>query len=304
LTVQVSTTQPKLTVTVVGTGTMGSALVRALLVGGHKVTVWNRTAARTQPLADVGATVADELAEAVAASKTVITCVASPAVVDELVARPAVLRALSGRTLVQLTTGRPAEIRRGAQFAHAHAIDYLGGAIMAHPRTVGTPAAVLLFGGDETVFTSRYHLLEALGTLRLLGTDPGSPTAMDAALIGFFYGAMSGFLHGARLTRAEGIDVKTYLSLTAPFLRDFIVPATADAAARIISRDTSDPQSSLQTHLGGIDDLVVGTSRDAEIDLSVMAAIRDEIAAAVRAGQGSEDIVALLDSPTLPRPTP
>lgn len=286
--------EPTATVTVIGTGTMGSALARALLAAGLAVTVWNRTAARAQPLADAGATVVGELGEAIASSETVITCVASPAVVDELVARPSALRSLAGRTLVQLTTGRPAEIRRGAEFAHSRGIDYLGGAIMAHPRTVGTAEAVLLFGGDEAIFERRRPLLETLGTLRFLGTDPGGPTAMDAALIAFFYGAVSGFLHGARLTRAEAIDVATYLSLAGPFLKDFIAAATADAAARIASGDTSDPQSSLETHLGGIDDLVVGTSRDAGIELSVMAAIRDEIAAAVRGGRGGEDITSLL----------
>lgn len=289
------TTQPTAAVTVLGTGTMGSALARALLVAGHAVTVWNRTAARAQPLADAGATVAVGLAEAIAAAETIITCVASPAVVDELISEPSALRALAGRTLVQVTTGRPAEVRRGAEFAHRHGVDFLGGAIMAHPRTVGTAEAVFLFGGDEALFESRRPLLEALGTLRLLGPDHGGPTAMDAALIAFFYGAMAGFLHGARLTRAEDIDVQAYLSLAGPFLRDFVAAATADATARITTGDTSDPQSSLETHLGGIDDLVVGTSRDAGIDLSVMAAIRDEIAAAVRAGRGAEDIVSLLD---------
>jgi 3-hydroxyisobutyrate dehydrogenase-like beta-hydroxyacid dehydrogenase len=287
--------QPTSAVTVIGAGTMGSALAGALLAAGHAVTVWNRTAARAQPLADAGATVAGELEEAIASSETIVTCVASPAVVDELVGQPAALRSLTGRTLVQLTTGRPAEIRRGAGFARDHGIDYLGGAIMAHPRTVGTAEAVLLFGGDEAVFESRRPLLGALGTLRFLGADPGGPTAMDAALIAFFYGAISGFLHGARLTRAEGIDDETYLALAGPFLRDFIAGATADASARIVSGDTSDPQSSLETHLGGIDDLVVGTSRDAAIELSVMAAIRDEIGAAVRAGRGGQDIISLLD---------
>lgn len=282
-------------VTVLGTGTMGSALARALIAAGHPVTVWNRTAARALPLGDAGAAVAGELAEAIASAETVITCVASPAVVDELVAEPSALGALTGRTLIQLTTGRPAEIRRGAEFAQGNGADYLGGAIIASPRTVGTTEAVLLFGGDEGVFERRRPLLEALGTVLFLGVDPAGPTAMDAALIAFFYGAISGFLHGARLTRAEGIDVETYLSLSGPFLRDFITGAIADATARITSGDTSDPQSSMETHLGGIDDLVVGTSRDAGIELSVMAAIRDEIAAAVRAGHGAQDIVALLD---------
>ncbi len=44
--------------TLLGTGAMGSALARAWLAAGHPLTVWNRTSARTEPLAAAGATVA------------------------------------------------------------------------------------------------------------------------------------------------------------------------------------------------------------------------------------------------------
>jgi 3-hydroxyisobutyrate dehydrogenase-like beta-hydroxyacid dehydrogenase len=280
-------------VTVIGTGTMGSALARALLRAGHTVTVWNRTAARAAPLAEEGANVAANLQEAVTASEFVIICVASPDVVDELVS--AASAELRGRTLVQVTTGRPAAIRRGAAVATAAGITVLGGAILAYPRTVGLPEAVFLFGGEEAEFEHARPLLEDLGTVHRLGPDPGAPSAMDAALIGFFYGALSGFLHGARITKAEGMELKTYSSLAQPFIGNFISGAIADAAERVVSRDYSDPQSSLDTHLGGIDDLVVGTSHDAGLDSPVMEAIRDQIAAGVQRGLGSQDIAVLLE---------
>ncbi|MER7078809.1 NAD(P)-binding domain-containing protein, partial [Saccharopolyspora kobensis] len=37
-------------VSVLGLGDMGTALADALLAAGHRVTVWNRTAARAEPL--------------------------------------------------------------------------------------------------------------------------------------------------------------------------------------------------------------------------------------------------------------
>ena len=42
-------------VSVIGLGAMGSALVRALLRAGHRVTVWNRTSAKAEPLVREGA---------------------------------------------------------------------------------------------------------------------------------------------------------------------------------------------------------------------------------------------------------
>ena len=44
---------------VAGVGAMGGAIAARLMEVGHQVTVWNRTAAKTAPLADAGAKVAD-----------------------------------------------------------------------------------------------------------------------------------------------------------------------------------------------------------------------------------------------------
>jgi 3-hydroxyisobutyrate dehydrogenase len=47
----------------IGTGRMGFAMAGRLITAGHDVTVWNRTRAKSEPLADAGATVADSIAE-------------------------------------------------------------------------------------------------------------------------------------------------------------------------------------------------------------------------------------------------
>jgi 3-hydroxyisobutyrate dehydrogenase len=60
-------------VTILGAGAMGSAMALRLIDTGHQVTVWNRNRERLIPLADSGATVADNIAVAVADSAVVIT---------------------------------------------------------------------------------------------------------------------------------------------------------------------------------------------------------------------------------------
>ena len=134
-------------VTVVGAGKMGSALARALLAGGYDVKVWNRTPARAEPLRDAGATIAGSLEDAMATSDVTLMNVANQAVVSELLEAADARRTLRGKTLIQLTTGTPADGRRGQAFANDHGISYLDGAIMAYPRTIGTDAAVILFSG-------------------------------------------------------------------------------------------------------------------------------------------------------------
>ena len=58
-----------------GTGLMGTGMVRNLLKAGYGVTVWNRTATKTDPLADVGAVVATSPAAAASKANVIVTIV-------------------------------------------------------------------------------------------------------------------------------------------------------------------------------------------------------------------------------------
>ena len=61
------------TVTVLGTGIMGAGMARNLIGAGLDVTVWNRSPDRARPLADAGARIATDGAEAVAGADVVVT---------------------------------------------------------------------------------------------------------------------------------------------------------------------------------------------------------------------------------------
>ncbi len=98
-------------VSVLGTGLMGAALVRAFLGAGHTVTLWNRTPALADSLVASGARRAPSAAGAFGDSPLSIVCVrnytAAWSFMDEREAQDA----LAGRTLLQLSTGTPGEAR-------------------------------------------------------------------------------------------------------------------------------------------------------------------------------------------------
>src|SRR5258707_7716268 len=96
-------------VTVIGTGTMGSALARALLAAGHPVTAWNRTPTRAAPLASAGASIVNDPAVAVQASDLVLMCVSDQAAADALLSGGSLADLLRDPTLVQLRTGTAAD---------------------------------------------------------------------------------------------------------------------------------------------------------------------------------------------------
>ena len=94
-------------ISVLGMGRMGSALARALLKAGHPTTVWNRTPAKTAPLAAAGAEVAASVRNAVAASDIVIVNVSDYLATQSLLRDPDVTGTLKGKLIIELTSGTP-----------------------------------------------------------------------------------------------------------------------------------------------------------------------------------------------------
>src|SRR5260221_90380 len=143
--------------------------------------------------------------------------------------------------------------------------------------------------GREAAAAGLRPVLAALGRAHNLGEDAGRAAVVDAALIAFFYGTLAGFLPCAPLATAEGMAVTNMLELTGPFFSRFIANAVTETGERIARRDYREPQSSMDTHLGGIDLLVLGSSREAGIDVGVVTAIRDPFVRAVSAGPARDN---------------
>ena len=92
---------------------MGTELALKL-VDDHTLTVWNRTASKTEPLVERGATAASSPAEAVAGADLVITSLFGPDTVREVVIEPGLIP--DGVTWADATTISPAD---ATEFADA-----------------------------------------------------------------------------------------------------------------------------------------------------------------------------------------
>jgi 2-hydroxy-3-oxopropionate reductase len=68
-----------------GLGVMGAPMARRLLAAGHEVKVWNRSAGKAAPLADLGAQVCDTPARAASDVEGVLMCLVDAAAVEAVV---------------------------------------------------------------------------------------------------------------------------------------------------------------------------------------------------------------------------
>lgn len=274
-------------VTVIGLGPMGRALAGAFLDAGLRVTVWNRTPGRDRELVGRGATAAASPAEAVAASPSTVVCVVNYDAADAVLRPDAVTDALKGRTVVNLTADTPARARDTAQWAAAHGIRYLDGAIMTPTPTIGTADAVFLHSGPEELYREHRPVLDALGgTHTHLGEDIGRAAAYDVALLDLFWTAMAGFAHAVALAGAEGITAREL----APFAQGIgaILPPLFEEFAGDVDDATYSGELNPVTSAVSTMSHVVEASESHGIDAAVMRTIEGQARRAVALGHGTD----------------
>jgi 3-hydroxyisobutyrate dehydrogenase len=95
---------------VAGLGAMGSAIAARLIEVGYQVTVWNRTPAKTKPLADAGATVAASPAAVAVASETIITILTDAKAIEAVYNGASGLLSgdVNGKLFIEMSTVPPA----------------------------------------------------------------------------------------------------------------------------------------------------------------------------------------------------
>ncbi|UAK33061.1 NAD(P)-binding domain-containing protein [Nocardia asteroides] len=278
-------------VTVLGTGSMGYALAKAFLATGHSTTVWNRSPQRAAPLVDAGAHQQFDIADAITASPLIITCLTTfQATRDSLTAAET---ELSGRTLITLNSGAPADARDFARWATGRGARFLGGAIKNVPAAVGKPDTLLYFGGDEAVFDEHKQTLRALGgDLVHLGAEPDLAALYESAVGATLLPALLGFFEGAAVLSARGLAAGTMVPYSIKWLQmiESLLPIMAD---EIDSRDYTRLGSSIALfHTAIGDDERLGA--ESGVDMSWHAPMHDLLRRAVAEGRGEQSITALI----------
>jgi 3-hydroxyisobutyrate dehydrogenase len=115
---------------IAGIGNMGSSIGARLIEVGHTLTVWNRTAGKTKPLADAGAAVATTPAELTSSVEVVITLLIDAAASDAVYHGPHGLLAgdTRGKLFIEMATVTPE-----AQVALAEKVRAKGAAYVECP---------------------------------------------------------------------------------------------------------------------------------------------------------------------------
>ncbi len=192
-------------IAILGTGLLGSGFTRAARRRGEEVRVWNRTLARAQPLAEVGAVVCADAADAVRDVERVHVVVSDDDAVEGVLAAAAPGLRPGCLILDHTTTSTTGARARTAAWAAAGHV-YVHAPVFMGPQNAHDATGLMLVSGDRAT-ALRVRPLLAPMTGKLLDLGPRVDAAAAFKLCGnLFLMAMTAGL-AEMLALAGAMDV-------------------------------------------------------------------------------------------------
>lgn len=134
----------------IGLGNMGSGIAQCILKGGFDLTVWNRTAAKMEPLVANGAKAAASAKAAATGADLVITSLMDDkSIIENLQAADGILAGLKqGAVHVCVTTISPACADQLTELHRKHGSYYVSGPVVGRPDAAAAGHLATFLAGD------------------------------------------------------------------------------------------------------------------------------------------------------------
>ena len=201
------------TIAFVGTGVMGLSMAGHLMDAGYKLIVFNRTAARAQPLVERGARWADSAGAAASQADIVISMVGYPADVEEIyLSHEGIIEsAREGAVLVDMTTSSPALAERIAKTAAERNIATLDAPVSGGDVGAKNATLTIMVGGEAGAFATVEPVLGVMGGNIVLQGGPGSGQHTKMANQVAIAGSMLATVESLAYAQHAGLDSRRVL---------------------------------------------------------------------------------------------
>jgi 3-hydroxyisobutyrate dehydrogenase-like beta-hydroxyacid dehydrogenase len=278
-----------------GLGQMGKAIAANLIRAGHRLRVWNRSAAAAQEVAALGATVAAEPAAA-ARAEVLMTMLADDEANRAVLLGAGVLDgAPRGLIHVNLATVSVALARELAGHATERGITYLAAPVFGRPEVAQAGRLNVVVAGDQAAISRVEPLLAAIGERTWpVGSPPERANVVKLAGNFMIACALEAMGEAGALVRAHGIaagemlEVLTNTLFAAPVYKTY---------GRLIAEQRYHP-AAFKMALGAKDvRLALEAGQAAHVPLPFASLLRDHFLEALAAGGTDYDWAALAEIP-------
>jgi 3-hydroxyisobutyrate dehydrogenase len=219
-------------VALLGTGLLGSGMVRHFLKTGTPVTVWNRSEAKARALEADGATVAATPDAAVAGADHVHFVLPDDAVVDDVLKQtaPALKK---GAIVIDHSTTLPEATRKRFERVRAQGIRYLHAPVFMSPQMAADGVGLILVSAPKADFDEVCPELEGMtGQVWYLGERPDLAAAYKLFGNCMLFAISGGLADIVTMARVNDIDPVEALSVFTKFQAGNIIQARGPRMAR------------------------------------------------------------------------
>jgi len=270
-------------IAVLGTGLLGSGFVEAACGRGWEVTVWNRTPAKAEALASVGARVAATPAQAVRGVQRVHLVLRDDASVEDVLgeALPAVD---AGTVICDHTTTQPALTAARAQRLADQGVAYLHCPVFMGPPAARDAKGSMLVAGPRALFEGvQDELTQMTGRLAYLGERPDQAAVIKLMGNALIIGVVGLLADALALGRSAGLSPEEALGVM-----EFINPgAVAKLRGPRMAAGSFDPSFALTMARKDVR-LMLETAEG--IPLAVLPALAARMDALIQGGHGDQDV--------------
>jgi 3-hydroxyisobutyrate dehydrogenase-like beta-hydroxyacid dehydrogenase len=219
------------TIGFIGLGIMGQPMALNLLKAGHRLTVYNRTAGKTEPLKQAGAQVASTPAAAAQDADFVIMIVTDSAAVEEVVlGKDGILGTVArGAIVIDSSTISPVVSRKMACHVAGQGASWLDAAVTGSKHGAEKGELTFMVGGDRQTFERAMPILQVLGKKHIYCGQNGMGLSAKLAQNTIQATMLEVFCEGLVLATKAGVAPGTMLeilqsSLARAALTDFKAP--------------------------------------------------------------------------------
>ena len=199
----------------VGTGVMGAPMAGHLQAAGHKLFVYNRTAAKAQVLVDAGAVLCESPREVARQSEFVFSIVGYPVDVEStyLSTDGILAGAKAGSVVIDMTTSEPALAKRICKVAGRQGVDVLDAPVSGGDIGARNAALAIMVGGEQSVFDRVKPLFQCMGkNIAYMGpTGAGQHTKMSNQIL--IAGTMIGTVESLLYAHRSGLNLEEVIAV-------------------------------------------------------------------------------------------
>ncbi|MGK7911638.1 MAG: NAD(P)-dependent oxidoreductase [Synechococcus sp.] len=173
------------TIAVLGVGAMGARMATRLLNAGHQVTVWNRTASKTAPLVELGATVAHTPYAAVTQADVAITMVRDVDASKDVWLNPeygALAGMKRGAIAIESSTLTMGWVETLAQQCSDRQVLFLDAPVAGSRPQAEAGQLIYIVGGNREIVERVTPLLQVIGQAVHHAGEIGHGTAIKLAI--------------------------------------------------------------------------------------------------------------------------